>query len=153
MLFLHEYGSTNRSYNWYAAAGCNASSTPDYMCVAAIDPNYKSKFSAIKLVLEAVNNTQDFPCNLEVIDAMPYSQLPDAAIPCTGIFREYNDPSRVGGDTTGAPNWAWEMTGFMTRAVQLATETNPQGALANAFRRAIDIALCNDFNGTSCLDV
>jgi hypothetical protein len=156
MLFLHEYGDTNKSYNWFAADGCNASSKPLYMCVAGIDPDYANKFSAIKTVLEeGVSNTPGFPCKLEVIDAKPYAQDQDPAIPCTGILREYNNPAKFGGDPSGAPNWAWEMPPFMTRAVQLASEVDPKGELANAFRTAINIALCKEFgdaDGKGCAD-
>jgi hypothetical protein len=85
---------------------------------------------------------------------MPYAESQNPAIPCTGILREYNDPAAVGGDTSGAPNWAWEMPAFMTRAIQLATQTDPNGAVVNAFRIAINIALCKQFdtNGTRCRD-
>ncbi|KAJ5630108.1 hypothetical protein N7528_003765 [Penicillium herquei] len=156
LLFLHEYGDTNKSYDWFSADGCNASSKPLYMCLAAIDPNYTNKFSAIKRILEeGISNTPGFPCNLQVIDSMPYAETQDPAIPCTGILREYNDPARVGGDASGAPNWAWEMPQFMTRAVQLATQVEPQGAIVSAFRTAIDISLCKQFddpNATYCGD-
>jgi hypothetical protein len=153
MLFLHEYGDTNSSYNWFSADGCNATSKPMYMCIAGLDPDYANKFRAIKTTLEqAFSNTASFPCNLEVIDATPYAQDADPTIPCTGILREYNDPAKVGGDTSGAPNWAWEMTAFTTRAIQLASEVDPQGVLVNAFRTAIDIALCKQFDGSGCLD-
>lgn len=152
MLFLHEYGSANGSYNWFPADGCNASTKPTYMCVAGLDPTYATKFQAIKSKLEAVSNSPQFPCGLEVIDAMPYSQAQDAEIPCTGILRGYNDPSRVGGDISGAPNWAWEMTAFTTRAFQLATEVDPQGDVVGAFRDAVNIALCRNFDGNICRD-
>lgn len=156
LLFLHEYGDTNATYNWYSADGCNATSKSLYMCLAGIDPDYANKFSAIKSILEReLSNTPGFPCKLEVVDSMPYSQDQDPAIPCTGILREYNDPAKVGGDSSGAPNWAWEMPGFMTRAVQLATEMEPQGAIVNAFRKAINVALCKQFDDAdrmSCSD-
>ena len=155
MLFLHEYGDTNSSYNWFSANGCNATSTPLYMCIGALDPNYTSKFKAIKSILEkAFSNTPWFPCNLEVVDTLPYAQDATPDIPCTGILREYNDPAKVGGDTSGAPNWAWEMTPFMTRAIQLAAKLEPRGAFVNAFRTAIDIALCKEYdpNQAICLD-
>ncbi|ODA83802.1 hypothetical protein RJ55_02318 [Drechmeria coniospora] len=156
MLFLHEYGDTSASYDWFSADGCNATSKPLYMCVAAIDPNFASKFSAIKSILEgAFTDTPGFPCKLEVVDAMPYAQDADAAIPCTGILREYNDPVKFGADPSGAPNWAWEMPPFMTRAIQLATEVEPDGTMVNAFSRAINIALCKKFDdahATNCYD-
>jgi hypothetical protein len=156
LLFLHEYGDTNTSYNWFSANGCNAASKPLYICVAALDPNYSSKFSAIKRVLEkGFNNTPGFPCKLQVVDAKPYGGPADPAVPCTGILREYHDPALVGGDTSGAPNWAWEMPVFMTRAVQLATQMDPHGAVVNAFSTAINIALCKQFNasdGNKCRD-
>lgn len=155
MLFVHEYGNTNSSYNWFSADGCYPNSKPFYMCVAAIDPDYSSKFTAIKSILEQeFSNTPWFPCNLEVIDALPYSEDQNPEIPCTGILREYNDPARAGGDISGAPNWAWEMPVFQTRAIQLATEVEPYGAFVNAFRRAIDIALCKSFQDgqVECLD-
>lgn len=142
MLFLHEYGDTNRSYNWFSADGCNSTSKPMYMCVAALDPNYETKFSAIKSILQTgFSNTPSFPCKLQVISAMPYAQDADPTIPCTGILREYNDPAKVGGDTSGSPNWAWEMPLFMTQALLLATQVEPNGAVVNAFRAAIEIAL------------
>lgn len=150
MLFLHEYGKTNASYNWYPASGCNNADKPIYMCVAGLDPSYSSKFSAIKSILEQVSNTDEFPCKVEVIDAVPYAQDQDPMIPCTGILREYNDPGRTdmrhGGNSEGAPNWAWEMPDFMNRAVMLATETDPGGTLVKAFEEAIDVALCKDWN-------
>jgi hypothetical protein len=159
MLFLHEYGKTNASYNWYPSSGCNNADKPIYMCVAGIDPSYSSKFSAIKSILEPVSNTDDFPCKLEVIDAVPYAQDQDPNIPCTGLLREYNDPERTdmrhGGDySSGAPNWAWEMPDFMTRAVMLATETDPSGVLVSAFEEAIDVALCENWNSgdVKCCD-
>lgn len=156
LLFLHEYGDTNASYDWFSADGCNASSKPLYICLAAIDPYYANKFSAIKTTLEGeFSNTAGFPCKLEVIDSTLYSQSQDPTIPCTGILREYNNPAKVGGDISGAPNWAWEMPAFMTRAVQLATQVEPHGVIVNAFRRAISIALCKRFddpNSTSCAD-
>jgi len=156
MLFLHEYGDTSADYDWFDPIGCNATSKPMYMCIAGIDPDYANKFQAIKSMLEqAFSNTASFPCNLEVIDAKQYAQAADPNIPCTGILREYNDPAKVGGDPSAAPNWAWEMTGFTTRAIQLATEVDPQGELVNAFRTAINIALCKQFGGpnqTVCLD-
>lgn len=146
MLFLHEYGSTNTSYNWYSADGCSMTSDPVYMCLAGIDPKYKQKFPAVKSALEeGFNNNPSFGCRLEVIDSTPYAQDQDAAIPCTGILREYNDPAKVGGDVSGAPNWAWEMPGYMTQAVLLATQVDPDGRLVSSFRKAIDIVLCNDF--------
>ena len=152
MLFLHEYGDTN-DYNWFSANGCNATSKPMYMFVAALDPDYTNKFNAIKTTLEeAFSNTA---CTLEVIDAKQYAQGADAEIPCTGILQEYNNPAKFGGDTSGAPNWAWEMTPFTTRAIQLASEVDPQGSLVNAFRTAINIALCKQFDDptqTLCLD-
>ena len=156
MLFLHEYGDTNASYNWFSANGCSATSKPMYMCIAGLDPDYANKFKVIKALLEpAFSNTASFPCNLEIIDANQYAQDADPEIPCTGILREYNDPAKVAGDTSGAPNWAWEMTGFTTRAIQMASEVDPQGALVSAFRTAINIALCKEFsnpNQTVCLD-
>jgi hypothetical protein len=156
MLFLHEYGSTNATYNWFPADGCNASSKPLYMCLAGIDSSYNAKFPVIKAILEnGVSNTPGFPCRLEVIDSMPYAQAQDPNIPCTGILRGYNDPAKVGGDTSGAPNWAWEMPGFMTQAILLATQVDPQGTVVNAFRAAIKIALCKEFsdvNSISCND-
>lgn len=156
LLFLHEYGDTNSSYNWFSADGCNATSKPLYMCLAGIDPDYTNKFSAIKTILEKrISNTPGFPCKLEVINSMPYSQDQNPAIPCTGILREYNDPAKVGGDPWSAPNWAWEMPAFMTRAIQIATQVEPQGVIVNAFREAINIALCKQFddpNGMSCSD-
>lgn len=113
-----------------------------YMCLAALDPNYDSKFPAIKAILEkGISNTPSFPCRLEVIDTMPYAEAQDASIPCSGILREYNDPAKVGGDTSGAPNWAWEMPVFMTQAILLATQVEPDGAVVNAFRAAINIVL------------
>jgi hypothetical protein len=140
MLFLHEYGDTNADYSWFSV---NGTSKPMYMCVAGLDPDYTNKFKAIKSTLEqAFSNTAAFPCSLEVIDAKQYAQDADPAIPCTGILREYNDPAKVGGDVSGAPNWAWEMTAFTTRAMQLASEVDPQGVFVNAFRTAINIALC-----------
>jgi hypothetical protein len=156
MLFLHEYGSTNATYNWFPADGCNASSKPLYMCLAGIDSSYNAKFPVIKAILEnGVSNTPGFPCRLEVIDSMPYAQAQDPNIPCTGILRGYNDPAKVGGDTSGAPNWAWEMPGFMTQAILLATQVDPHGTVVNAFRAAIKIALCKEFsdvNSISCND-
>ncbi|KAJ5726213.1 uncharacterized protein N7483_007570 [Penicillium malachiteum] len=155
LLLLHEYGDTNASYDSFSAAGCNASK-PLYMCVAAIDPSYTNKFAAIKQVLEGgISNTPGFPCKLQVVDSMPYAQNEDTAIPCTGILREYNDPAKLGGDPSGAPNRAWEMPVFMTRAVQLATQVEPQGVIVNAFPTAIDIAVCKKFddpNATYCRD-
>lgn len=154
MLFLHEYGDTN-NYKWFPADGCNATSAPIHMCVGGIDPNYGSKFTVIKSLLEGeFSNTPWFPCKLEVIDSTPYAQDQDAAIPCTGILREYNNPAIVGGDLSGAPNWAWEMTPFQTRAIQLATEVEPQSPFVNAFREAINIALCKSFEAgqSECFD-
>ncbi|KAI5461830.1 hypothetical protein BGZ63DRAFT_444589 [Mariannaea sp. PMI_226] len=156
LLFLHEYGDTNSSYNWFSADGCDATSKPLYICLAAIDPDYTNKFSAIKRTLEnGISNTPGFPCRLEVVDSMPYAGNQDPAIPCTGILREYNDPAKVGGDPSGAPNWAWEMPEFMTRAIQLATQVEPEGVIVNAFRTAINIALCKQFddpNDANCSD-
>jgi hypothetical protein len=156
MIFLHEYGDSNTDYNWFGSDGCNATSKPMYMCLAGLDPDYDNKFKVIKPLLEqAFTNTPSFPCILEVIDANQYAQDASADIPCTGILREYNDPAKVRGDTSGAPNWAWEMTGFTTRAIQLASEVDPQGELISAFRTAINIALCKQFddpNQTVCLD-
>jgi hypothetical protein len=126
------------------------------MCIAGLDPDYANKFKVIKPMLEqAFSNSPSFPCNLEVIDAKQYAQDADPTIPCTGILREYNDPAKVGGDVSGAPNWAWEMTGFTTRAIELASQVDPQGPLISAFRTAINIALCKQFsdaNQTVCLD-
>jgi hypothetical protein len=152
MLFLHQYGSTNLTYNWYPADGCGGPNKPDYMCVAGLDPNYHDKYVAIKSALESISNTPQFPCQLEVVDAMPYSQDQDPTVPCTGILRGYNDPARVVGNVSGAVNWAWEMTAFMTRSIQLAAETQPDGLVTNAFRTAIDIALCKEFRGSKCED-
>src|SRR5271163_2490926 len=150
LLFLHEYGDTNTSYNWFSANGCNATSKPLYMCIGAIDPNYTNKFKAIKSTIEqGFKNSKWFPCNLEVIDTTPYAEAADPEIPCTGILREYNDPAKVGGDPSGAPNWAWEMPAFMTRAIQLASNIEPQGDFVNAFRTAINIALCKEFDDPS----
>ncbi|KYK58749.1 hypothetical protein DCS_05767 [Drechmeria coniospora] len=152
MIFLHEYGSTNETYNWFPANGCNATSAPLYMCLAGIDPDYDSKFAAIKRTLEtAFSLAPGFPCKLEVINTMPYSQPQDASVPCTGILREYNDPAKVGGDAKAASNWAWEMPGFMTQAIQLATEVDPNGPLVAAFGRAINIALCQTFDNAKAL--
>jgi hypothetical protein len=159
MLFLHQYGSSNTSYSWYHADGCNSDTKPLYMCVAGIekDPKaYTAKFNAIKSILEAVSNTPELPCRLEVIDAMPYSQNQNASMPCTGILRGYNDPSRVGGDVGPgtAVNWAWEMTGVQLKAVMLASETEPDGQLVQAFEKAISVALCQDFDSAQgeCID-
>lgn len=127
-----------------------------YLCVAALDPDYGTKFAAIKSLLEQeLSNAPGFPCKLEVIDSTPYSQSQDPSIPCTGIQREFNDPIKFGGDPSGAPTWSWEMPVFMTRALQLATEVDPHGRIVNAFRSAINIALCKEFSdshGTSCTD-
>lgn len=148
MLFLHEYGDTNVSYNWFGAAGCNFDSKPLYMCIAGLDPNYAAKFAAIKATLEAgAQDSPWFPCKLEVVDMSPavYGEAARPDVPCTGILRESNDPEKYGLDDSGSPNWAWEMTPFQTRAVQLATEVEPEGAFVQAFETAIDIALCKTF--------
>jgi hypothetical protein len=154
MLFLHEYGDTNSSYIWYPADGCN-DTKPVYICVGGIDPYYRNKFNAIKAILENdLGNTIQMPCKLEVIDSNPYAQIQNASIPCTGILREYNNPSVVGG-VPGAPNWAWEMPLFVTRAIMLATQVEPNGTFVNAFRAAINTALCTSFSDPTqmeCLD-
>ncbi|KAH8594642.1 hypothetical protein B0O99DRAFT_624344 [Bisporella sp. PMI_857] len=46
MLFLHEYGDTNSSYNWNAADGCDLDTKSFYMCIAEPDPDYSNKFKA-----------------------------------------------------------------------------------------------------------
>lgn len=125
-----------------------------YMCVAGLDHDYDAKFSAIKSILEnGISNTPGFPCRLEVINTMPYAESQDPNIPCTGILREYNDPAKVGGDPSGAPNWAWEMPGFMAQAILIATQVEPHGEIVNSFRASIEIALCSNLNGTRCHDM
>ena len=103
MLFLHEYGDTDE-YNWFAANGCTTQK-PLHMCIAAIDPDYRHKFQAIKVILEqAFSYTSWFPCKLEVIDSMLIEADATPDIPCSGILRPVKDPWRVGVVPDGAPS-------------------------------------------------
>lgn len=150
MLFLHEYGDTNKSYNWWAADGCNMDTKPLYICLAGLDPDYDAKFLATKLAFEqGFNKNPTFPCRVEVHDANQFSKEQNASIPCSGLLlaasRENTDASVTGGDLNGAPNWTWEMPAFVTEAVSLASEIDPAGRLVGAFKQAINIALCKTF--------
>lgn len=51
-------------------------------------------------------------------------------------------------------DWQWEMPSFQTRAIQLAADVEPHGPFIDAFRAAMEVALCKSFgpNQTKCLD-
>ena len=158
MLLFHQYGFSNVSYPWWGAAGCNNSTTPIYMCIAGADPNYKTKFDAIKTLLEKeLGSTYWLPCRLEVIDASPFSADLNASVPCSGIYEgTYMDPAKFGAVVypNAAPVWQWEMTGIQNKAITYATQLDPESSFVNAFRTAVNIALCKTFssNQTECLD-